>query len=263
MCTGNTLRGLDALGIDRDMHENNWSINLYIVAKNIRPQVPDNIDDSRDVGVYLASCTGWSPEFINIPMSRQTRYDELAALTVVLTQNVKDPMWVLWRDSIQRAGTMGSSLYLQIYLCPRASVMHSNGQAIAAIFSPWLMDLKRIFPEVKLSGVHRHLPLTAWYTSALAQGNWRLLLLPPILGVSILDIPEDMKSSVTDMRIAAKRAVYNCMGDDFVRSVAISRPRAPRISEHNRWHGVNIQPWVNELIETIINTRKEAMKSSG
>jgi hypothetical protein len=59
MCMDNILRGIDALGVDRDIQQDKWSISLYVLARNITPRASLINDHGRcDVGIYLASHTG-------------------------------------------------------------------------------------------------------------------------------------------------------------------------------------------------------------
>jgi hypothetical protein len=141
--------------------------------------------------------------------------------------------------------------------------MNICGSALAAVFSPWPANLVGIFPEVKLSGVHRHLPLAAWGLQVFRQKKWCLLIMPQMLGINILDIPEDMKQQLLDLHTHGKCAVYDYTGDEIVCSVAMVRSRPPRATDHDRCRGTNDHTRISTLIDTIISNRKDDMTPGG
>jgi hypothetical protein len=96
-------------------------------------------------------------------------YGELVATVHGMARHLGDVTWDFWYRQVAKSGLITPSTYLRVYLCPDASTIGWDPQAVAALFAPWSTDLRKIFPEMQWSGIHRHLHLSHWYTQQLAE----------------------------------------------------------------------------------------------
>jgi hypothetical protein len=116
----------------------------------------------------MALHTGWS-DHAWLSAFQVMDYSRLVSVVLGMVHYLGDPTWDAWHGRVTKARLVRPSSYLRVYLCPDASITGVDAQAIAALLAPWPMDLNEIFPEMRWSGVHRHLHLSHWYTGTLGK----------------------------------------------------------------------------------------------
>jgi hypothetical protein len=217
-CAGNTVRGLAALGVDTGIALQQFSINIFILAKKIIPSSgftgrPGAL--SRIMPIYFASPNGWQDTPINLLVPLSVNYHEfLYLIHTHCLYNIHDAYWNSWCRQFQKIGYVTSGSYLRVYLCLSSDILGYKVQGIIACFSAEPGRVGAVLPEILWWGPHRHVTLRDWYPQMLQDTGWYLLVIP--------SIPDDIFPELSRGDRALLDALHKKLEADVGRSLLIN-----------------------------------------
>jgi hypothetical protein len=261
-CKGSTLRGLDALGVDRDLPLKEWSIDLYVLSMRVRPVS----DLSRDTPMMkarlrLVSPTGWTAQDSVISVLQALNYMAFSGYTADKASAQHDIACDAWAMMVGNNGYMDTESYLHVYLCPGIESLRCNVLSIAALLCPWPDRLSEIFPRVLWHGVHRHVQFGAWYPEDLFKSGWSVLVTTSFPVGVIPEMPEETEGRVAVIAAAAKSAVREqLLSSRIPWNRTISMPCRPDKRDDHRWQ--DIVSMTCEVTEAVATARARSITAA-
>jgi hypothetical protein len=263
-CDGNTLRGLDALGVDRDLPQKDWSIDLYVLSRRVIP-LGDLPRDTPTMKARLrfVSPTAWTAQDDVISVPQCMDYMMFSGYTSCKASSQHDPGWRTWAMMLENIGYMDMDSYLHLYLCPGMETLSCNVLAIAALLCPWPDRLSEILPEVQWHGVHRHARIDAWYTEELFKSGWSVIATPSFPVGVIPEIPDEEEGRVAIIAAAAKSTVREQLQSSSMRgNKTISMPGRPDRRDDHRWQGIDILTMTCDVTEAVTTARARSITAA-
>jgi hypothetical protein len=122
-----------------------------------------------------------------------------------------------------------------------------------------------VLPTVKWWGVHRHVPLSDWYTQEMHAAGWALLIIPSMSGFVWPELQDTEGHTVASLQRALEDSVKNMFfrrRSHFNTSRMVHHNRTSRLHWEIREPGGDINQVIADTVMSITAARVEAITAA-